>query len=571
MVVEEIAEKFNVSRIMAGVIARRVSPPTLENVKAFLNPSLGILIPPWRMDDMDKAAERLAAAIRLRQSAIVYGDYDADGVTAAALMIRACRAVGFHLDYRLPSRFEDGYGISPDFPRQAAAAGVQLVLTVDCGTSEHDNIAKLAENGADVIVTDHHEPGDQELPPGAYAILNPKRDRSSYPFRELTGVGVAFKLAWAVYEKLSGSAKIAPHLRETLLSLLPLAAIGTIADVAPLVGENRAIVAGGLKTMRDSLPGITALLEVCRLEDGDLTARDVAFALSPRLNAAGRMGNADLSLELLIEDDLNHARRLAGNLDRQNAGRQTLCQSIQAEADREAEKSHDPAADAAILVAHEGWHEGVIGIVAGRLSEKYAKPVAVVAFKAGEEYGRGSARSIDGLNLYQALANSREYLKNFGGHELAAGFTLARDRIDAFRQVFLRECAAQTRRNKLIPTLNIDTEISLSDINPQLLRELELLRPLGQGNPEPKFMIRGLRPAGSPRLMGKEQKHFHFNVAQNGISYRAVVFNRLDLLPVLDVTGRHFIDAAFTLNLNNFFSPPRLELHIDDIKPARQL
>ncbi|MCD8350337.1 MAG: single-stranded-DNA-specific exonuclease RecJ [Planctomycetaceae bacterium] len=568
-VVEEISEKFRVSHIMATIIAQRVSPLAMDNVAAFLKPSLNSLVSPWRMDDMDKAATRLAKAIQARERCVVYGDYDTDGVTACALLIRACRAAGYSLDYRLPSRFEEGYGISTEFAEKAVADGVDLVVTVDCGTSEHESIKYLVEHGVEVIITDHHEPGDRELPP-AYAILNPKRVDSSYPFRELTGVGVAFKLAWALYEKLSGSPKFEPHLRDTLLSLLSLAAIGTIADVAPLVDENRIIVARGLKTMHSACPGISALLDVCRLGAGDLTARGIAFSLSPRLNAAGRMGNADLALELLVEDDPIRARRLADQLDRQNTERQTLCQTILDEASREAEDTHDLVNDSAILVARSGWHEGVIGIVAGRLSEIFGKPAAVISFPTGQEKGRGSARSINGLNLYQAMANSREFLLTFGGHELAAGFTVAKSEVAGLRQSFFRECATQIKENNIAPTLHIDLEIKLSDVNLRLVDEMELLRPVGQGNPEPKFLARGVRAAGSIQLMGAQRQHFHFNVAQGGMAYRAVVFNNLNLLTVLQSSGRRPIDIVFTPALNTFYSPPRLELRIDDIHPSER-
>ncbi len=566
-VVEEITEKFGISPIMSVVIAQRVSPLTMDAVAAFLKPSLSTLVPPWLMDDMDKAATRLADAVKNRERCIVYGDYDTDGVTACALLIRACRAAGYTLEYRLPSRFEEGYGISGDFAQKAVQDKVDLVVTVDCGTSEHDAVKYMTDNGVQVIITDHHEPGDRELPP-AYAILNPKRRDSSYPFRELTGVGVAFKLAWALYEKLSGSPKVEPRLRETLLSLLPLAAIGAIADVAPLVDENRAIVSRGLKTMHSASPGISALLDVCRLGAGDLSARGVAFSLSPRLNAAGRMGNADLALELLIEDDPARARKLAEQLDRQNTDRQTLCQTILDEAAREVEKTHDPANDAAILVARPGWHEGVIGIVAGRLSEIFGKPAAVISFPAGQDRGRGSARSINGLNLYQAMANSREHLLTFGGHELAAGFTVAKESVDGLRRAFFRECAAQIKQNNITPTLSIDAEIRLTDVNIRLVHEIDLLRPLGQGNPEPKFLARGVRAAGSAQLMGAQRQHFHFNVAQGGMAYRAVAFNNLPLLPVLESAGRRPLDIVFTPALNTFYSPPRLELRIDDIRPS---
>ncbi len=566
-VVEEISEKFHVSPITAAIIAQRVVPPTVDNVAAFLKPSLNTLVPPWRMDDMDKAATRLAEAIRTRQRCIVYGDYDTDGVTACALLIRACRAAGFTLEYRLPSRFEEGYGISGEFADMAVQEKVDLVVTVDCGTSEHENIRRLAAHGVDVIVTDHHEPGDRELPP-ALAIVNPKRQDSTYPFRELTGVGVAFKLAWALYEKLSGSPKVDQRLRETLLSLLPLAAIGTIADVAPLVEENRAIVARGLKTMHSSCPGISALLDVCRLGASDLTARSVAFSLSPRLNAAGRMGNADLALELLVEDDPARARSLAEQLDRLNIERQALCQTILEEASREAEQTHDLSRAPAILVSRSGWHEGVIGIVAGRLSEIFGKPAAVISFPAGQEKGRGSARSINGLNLYQAMANSRNHLLTFGGHELAAGFTIAKEDVEGLRESFFRECAMQIEENNIAATLPIDMEISLSDVNIRLVEEMDFLRPVGQGNPEPKFLARGVRVSGGISLMGAQRQHFHFNVAQGGVAYRAVVFNNLPLLPVLQDAGRRAVDIVFTPALNTFYSPPRLELRIDDARAS---
>lgn len=568
-IAKELARKFEVSDILAAILAQRVTPLADENVRVFLKPSLTSLVSPWRMDDMEKAADRLAEAVKRRQKVVVYGDYDTDGVTASALLIRACRAVGFTLDHRLPSRFGEGYGISPEFVDKAVSDGVRLVVTVDCGTSEHGNIGVLAHNGVDVIVTDHHEPGDQELPPDAYAVVNPKRAGSTYPYRDLTGVGIAFKLAWALYEKLAGSPKVGPRRQEALLSLLPLVAIGTIADVAPLTGENRAAVARGLKMMHNAFPGILALLDLCRLGAGELTARSIAFSVSPRLNAAGRMGNADLALELLIEDDPDKARRLAERLDRQNIERQSLCQTILEEAAGEAEVTHDLERDAAILVAREAWHEGVIGIVAGRLTEMFNRPAAVVTFPEGQEKGRGSARAVNGLNLYQVMANSRQHLLTFGGHEQAAGFTVARSELKGLRESFIRECSEQIRSKNISPTLLIDLELTLGEVNHNLVSELDLLRPLGQGNPEPRFMARRVRAVGSPQLMGQTRQHFNFNVAQGGIAYRAVVFNNLDLITLLDSAGRSELDIVFTPVLNSFYSPPRLELRVEDMRLSR--
>lgn len=565
-VVGQIEEKFGVSRILATILAQRVNPPTLEKVEAFLRPTLNTLVSPWELDGMDIAAERLAKAVRERQRVIVFGDYDTDGVTASALMIRACRAAGFTLEYRLPSRFEEGYGISTEFAANARNEKIDLIITVDCGTSEHENIKLMSESGVDVIVTDHHEPGDRELPPEALAIVNPKRADSKYPFRELTGVGVAFKLAWAMCEKLSGQPKVDPHLREALLSLLPLAAIGTIADVAPLTDENRSIVAAGLRTMHNACPGIAALMELCRLNQPVINTRNVAFSISPRINAAGRMGNADLALELLIEDDPAKAREYAQQLDRLNSERQTLCQVILEEAADEVRRTHDLDKVPAVMVARDGWHEGVIGIVAGRLAEIFGRPAAVITFPDGHDKGRGSARSANGLNLYQAIANSRQHLLTFGGHELAAGFTVDKEHVDMLRKSFLRECGSQVRTKNISPSIEIDMAISLSDINIRLIEEIDRLRPMGQGNPEPKFLIAGVHAVGSAQLMGQAKSSFCFNVAQGGSAYRAVVFNNIRLLTLLEEAGRRPLDIIATPNLNTHYTPARLELRVDDIR-----
>ncbi|MDR3211191.1 MAG: single-stranded-DNA-specific exonuclease RecJ [Planctomycetota bacterium] len=566
---QELAKTFSVSHILATLVAQRVEPPTRENVASFLRPTLGGTLPPSLLNGMDRAADRLAQAVKDRQRVIVHGDYDADGVTASAVLIRACRAVGHSITCHLPSRFDDGYGISSDFVRKAVEEDVDLVVTVDCGTSEHENIRLLSENGIDVIVTDHHEPGDRGLPSQALAVINPKSRDSTYPFRDLTGVGVAFKLAWALYEKLAGSPRVGDLQRTTLLSLVPLVAIGTIADVAPLVGENRALVAEGLKRMRDSSPGISALLDNCRGQSEDLTTRMIAFHLSPRLNAAGRMGKANLALDLLVEDDPAQARQLALSLDHLNSERQTLCQVILSEASREAEVNHSFEHDPAVLVAREGWHEGVIGIVAGRLSEIYNRPAAVVSFPPGQRHGRGSARSAAGINLYRVMENSCQHLLSFGGHELAAGFTLERDSLEAFREAFLRECASQVDGQGFVPVLYYDMEIPFAEINHRLVSELDKLRPLGQGNPESRFLVRGLRVVGGHQLL-RGNKRFFFNVSQDGIAYRAVVNNNQSLWSTLESVGRGKVDIVCTpvLTSSNFYHSPRLELQVDDLRPA---
>ncbi len=562
---EKIAEFLGISRVTATILAQRVGS-NLQNAKNFINPVLSTLLSPLKMRDMEKASLRIVQAIKSKESIIVFGDYDADGVTATAVLITVFAELGANVSHYLPSRMEEGYGMSKAFIKHALDKKTSLVVTVDCGTSENENIAELNSHGIEVIVTDHHEPGGQDLP-DAFAVINPKRDDASYPFRDLTGAGVAFKLAWAVCEAYTGNEKVGKTLQEALLAVLPFVTIGTIADVAPMTGENRVMVAFGLNRIGSSFPGLRALLHVSRVDPSKATSRDIGFAIAPRLNAAGRLGAADLALNLLVAKTDEEAERLATILDDKNKERQALCQETLKHARAIVEKDYNVERDSVLVVCADEWHEGVIGIVAGRLSDDYNLPVAVISFN-NEGKGKGSARGVPGLNLYKAISYSRERLITFGGHEQAAGFAIAKSEIEAFKKELDQQCRLQIKKNKLEPRLDIDCEVELTDVNDSLLHELRMLAPFGEGNPQPLFLCRGIRVSGSPRLMGRENKHFTFNATKNRTAYRAVVFNNIKPLEMIDRGVRRW-DIVFSLNFNDFYDPPRLELRIIDMQPVK--
>lgn len=558
-----LAAEFGLPAAVAALVAGRIGGTEAEKARKFLSPSLSNLPPPRELPGMREAARRLADAVRKREKILIYGDYDTDGVTATAILLRILSALGCPARRYLPGRVEEGYGISEAFVAQAARAEIDLIVTVDCGTTDHAEIAALAAKGIDVVVTDHHEPGDGAPP--ALAVINPKLREAGYPFPELTGAGVAFKLAWGLCEEIVGSPKVGERLQKALLGLLPLAALGTVADVAPLTGENRVLVAYGLRAFRDAHAGLRALLEAGGVKPEAVTARDVAFALSPRVNAAGRMGDAELALRLLVEDDPATARELALALDRANGERQKLCQTVRAEATQLAAEQAVSGARGAVVVAREGWPEGVIGIVAGRLAEEHHLPAAVISLNGAS--GKGSARSVAGLNLFAALSACKELFSSFGGHEMAAGFTLPAANLEEFSRRLGAECARRIAELNLVPQLEIDLELELAELSPEFVAALQNLAPFGAGNPYPVFACRGVEVAGEPKLMGRDNRHFWFNASKDGRAFRAVAFNHLEWLRAIDGGCRKW-DLAYSPELNSFWSPPRVELKLVGMRPA---
>jgi single-stranded-DNA-specific exonuclease len=568
---KDLSRHLGLSDLMARVLANRLENPSEESARAFIQPSLNNLYDPWLLKSMDIAVDRLIKAIRDKEKIVVYGDYDSDGVTASALMMKIFQALDHPVEVYLPNRVEEGYGLSESFIRQAQRNEIKVVITVDCGVTNFTEVEALQSAGIDVIVTDHHEPGDENdrsKLPDALAVVNPKRQDSDYPFRELTGVGVAFKLAWALCEKLSGSKKVKPEYRKSLLEVLPYAAFGTITDVAPLQEENRLYVYYGLKELAKArTPGLMALLETANLVDKNLTVRDVAFKMGPRINAAGRMQNAGLALDLLVADDLVNARKKALELDKENSDRQKLCQDIYEQARKYVKSRINLEEQIAVVVVGEGWHEGVIGIVASRLVDEFKRPSVVIAISSDGVRGKGSARSIPGLNLYKAMSLSHNRFESFGGHEMAAGFSLVRDQIDAFRQEFNEECRRQVKEKGLEPELKIDVDVHLSQLTDDFAREIQMLAPFGHGNPCPKFLSRHVKIAGKPQLIGRNGQHFSFFASQDRVAFRAVVFNHLEWLERID-SGVGYWDIVYELSVNDYYEPPRLELRITDMRPS---
>lgn len=560
--VAKISEQLGISKVIATILSQRITGD-IDEVKKFMNPRLTDMLPPSAMRDMDIGAKRIAQAIRQKERIIIFGDYDADGVTATAVLLSVFKSLHANVSHYLPSRMEEGYGLSQAFVDMAITEKVGLIVTVDCGTSEIDKIKSLMDAGVDVIVTDHHEPGGQDLP-AALAVINPKRDDASYPFRELTGAGVAFKVAWGVCQEMAGSEKVGDTLQSSLLSVLPFVAIGTIADVAPMIGENRVMVSYGLKHIGDT-PGLSALLDVARVNPKKASSRDIGFAVAPRINAAGRLGEAELALKLLVEQDSQKAATLAKELDDKNKERQALCQKTLKDARAIVEREYDVGDAPVLVVCADEWHEGVIGIVAGRLSDDYNLPVAVISFNA-EGKGKGSARGVSGLNLYEAINYSRERMITFGGHEQAAGFSIDRSEVEAFKAEITEQCREQIRKRRIEPKMEIDCEVDLTEVNDSMVRELAALAPFGEGNKQPTFLCKGVRVSGTPRLMGRDDQHFTFNASQNRTAYRAVVFNNTAPLEAID-SGRRSWDIVFSLNFNDYYEPPRLELRVRDMRP----
>ncbi|MFI5213814.1 MAG: single-stranded-DNA-specific exonuclease RecJ [Gemmatimonadales bacterium] len=482
------------------------------SARRFLKPSRQDLHDPSLLPDIDRALERLVRAVDENEPVLVHGDYDVDGQCATTILTRTIRWLGGHAVPFVPHRIRDGYDLSPAGVRAARDAGAKLIVTLDCGTTAVDAVAEARALGIDVIVVDHHLPGPTR--PDALALVNPKRPESAYPFPELCGAGLSWKVSLALARAVGRGDHYVWH-------LLDLAALATVADLVPLTGENRAIVRLGLRVMRETAwPGLAALIAEAGLAGKTIRAGQVGFVLGPRINAVGRVGDANDGLALLLTDDATEAARLAAQLERQNAERQALDQRTLDEALEALERDYDPARDVGVVLAKEGWHPGVIGIVASRVVERIARPVFMVAFDG--DVGKGSGRSVPRCNLYEALARCAPHLERWGGHKMAAGLTVQRSQLDAFRAAFNAACAAQVGPEDLVPTQRVDAILSLGDITEDFERMLRHLEPTGMGNPGPVFGLDGVELAGPTRAIG--EKHVRFTLADGSARLRTVAW-----------------------------------------------
>jgi single-stranded-DNA-specific exonuclease len=457
----------------------------------------------------------------------------------------------------------EGYGLNADAVARIAEDGVDLLVTVDHGTTAREEVSLARELGMDVVVLDHHVPSGEALPP-ANALVNPHL--GDVAGDAPCGVGVAFKAAWEVARLLAGGPRVADAHRAFLMDALAFVALGTVADVVPLRGENRLFVHFGLQVLaRSSWPGIAALLAAARLEEEDLEASDIGFRLAPRLNAAGRLGRAELALELLLTDSAGRAREIASTLESENRRRQQIEAEILASARQRVEEEYEPDHPGALVLGDAAWHPGVIGIVAARLVDRYHRPAVLVAFDEG--LGRGSCRTIPALALPDALARCAEHLDSFGGHAAAAGLTIREARFPAFREDFDRVVREMLTREDLVRRLRVDVVAPLSSIRAPVVRELDRLAPFGQGNPRPVFATRGVRVAGKPRRAGGEGQHLSILVSDGGTTLRAIGFGMGPLAESVEKASRR-VDIAYTPRFDTWRRDGSLELTLRDVSPA---
>ncbi len=524
---------------------------TEEAVREFIFSQDNELSSPYLLKDMEKAVQRIRNAIECGEKIHVFGDYDADGVTATALLVSYLETVGADVTCSIPSRLNEGYGLSPEAARRIAEEGAGLVITVDNGIASFEEAEIFASLGIDFIVTDHHKVGDSI--PSAYAVIDPHREDDTSPEENLAGVGVALKLVAALEDGDYDS---------VIDDYGDLATIGTIADIVPLTGENRTIVSRGLKVIERSYrPGLISLLENAGIKNG-VNATSIAFGIAPRINAAGRMNTAETALRLLLTEDFDEAQRLADELTSDNAARQNAETEISQAIEAYFDKYPSLRSDRVLVAAGEGWHPGVIGIAASRLVEKYGRPAIVLS--VGEDgVARGSCRSIDGLSLYDALSYCSDLLIQFGGHTLAAGFSVEKSNIGLFRKK-INEYAASL--GPFYPSLNIDLRLNPAGISTDILDSLSLLEPYGAGNPSPNFGLFGVEITAIKSIGG--DKHIRLNLTKGSDTVTAVYFGQP--VSTFPYTTGDKVDIACRIEKNEFRGDIKVSIQIKDIRPASE-
>jgi single-stranded-DNA-specific exonuclease len=546
---EKLSKKLRISPITAQILINRGIEKEAE-ANLFINSTLFDLPSPYLMKGMNKAVERIKSAIFNKEKIVIYGDYDVDGVTSTALFYTFLKRLGAEVIFYNPDRIKEGYGVNIEAVRKLAAEGVKLFISGDCGITAIKEVEEAKALGADFIVTDHHKPPD-ELP-DAVSILNPQLPDCKYPGKAITGVGVMFNLAVALRRALREEGffkKKEPNLGD----YLDLVALGTVADCAPLMDVNRIFVREGMKRMENPRRiGTLALKEASSIE-GVVNSYDLGFKLGPRINASGRLGSAEKAVELFISDDLQTARDIAKTLNRENSNRQSIEGQIFTDAVIKIESDPDIQNAASIVLYSPDWHPGVIGIVASRIVERYEKPTILIAVdKSGT--GKGSGRSVDGINIYSALSECRELFVQFGGHELAAGLSIKEDRIEEFRKMF--EKAVADSDHAFEPKMNIDCAVEFTDVTDELVSEFGLLEPFGIGNPEPLLLTTSVEVV-SQRLF--KDKHLGLTLRQGNKSFDAIWFNVNNPIQLPDQ-----IDVVFTPEFNKWNSRRDIRLKVRD-------
>lgn len=551
-----LARELKISPIIAGLLISR-GHSDIDSARTFLKPSLDQLHDPSSMLGMAEAVARVKRAIEDAEPILIYGDYDVDGTTGTSVLMRALRMLGATVGYHVPHRFTEGYGIQQAGLEKAYADGYKLVVSVDCGITAHDPLHWARANGLDIIVTDHHLPDADEGAPPALAVLNPNQHGCSYPDKNLAGVGVAFKLVHALFREYGKE--------ERVPGFLKMVAIGTVADVAKLLGENRTIVALGLADLPRAVnPGLRALIEIAGCgDDAEMTAYDLGFRIGPRINAAGRMDAARAVVDLFQTNDRDEARRLAEHLDMRNRERREAQQEIFNRAIEEFETGPDRASQThAVVIAGDGWHRGVIGLAASKIAERLNRPCVVISLDG--DTGHGSARSIEAYHLFDGLTSCRDLLMKFGGHSHAAGLSIQRDRISELRRRLNEHAASCLTDDDLIPSLNIDAEVPAAALTFQLSRDLSSLEPFGAGNPRPVFVTRNMRVLSEPQII-KEQ-HVKLRVAgPDNRPFEAIWWRGVEEAGRVPAVNER-IELAYEFEANVWNGAIKLQLNVRDMR-----
>ena len=587
---QQLERELNISSAAARMLVVR-GIQTADEARAFVRPSLDNLHDPFLMKDMDKAVERLHQAITQGEKILIYGDYDVDGTTAVALMYRFLSGIGNRtampignrntddepisdiryplpaIDYYIPDRYTEGYGVSQQGIDYAAEQGCGLVITLDCGIKAVEKIAYANSKGIDVIVCDHHTPGD-ELP-DAVAVLNMKRHDCPYPYKDLSGCGVGFKLAQAYTQRYLIEAKGNEAIRlsgERLLPLLQLLAMSIASDIVPITGENRILAHFGIQQLNKApFTGLSAIMQVAGIEAKKITINELVYKIGPRINACGRMKSGRAAVELLLTDDPVFARQQAEEVNQHNDDRRDCDTETTKEALQQLQDEPAFANRRSTVVYAPHWHKGVVGIVASRLTETYYRPTIVLT--AGEDgIISGSARSVGGFDIYSAIDSCSDLLTNFGGHKYAAGLSMHINDLPEFKQRFEAYVAAHIQPNQLQPTLDIEAELQLGDITKQFYNVLRHLEPFGPGNPRPLFVSRRLINHRDTRAVGKEREHLRLDVTDRMNAITGIAFGRADMAEYIQ--NGNAVDICYELNENTFNHYTTIQMMVQDIVAA---
>ena len=541
-----LEKNLHISSSLAEILTRKNLDE--NSAKLFLNPTKIPYHDPFLLKDMEKACQRLLLALKNKEKICIYGDYDVDGVSSTALLMTVFTKLGFNIDYYLPDRHSEGYGLHIE-SLQKLIPKYDLLITVDCGITALDEV-DYAKDKIDMIITDHHLP--REILPDAFAIINPTQTQCNYPNKNLCGVGVAFKLCQGLYQSLNKDI-------HELENYLDIVALGTIADIVPLVDENRRIVKKGLANIQNL--GIKTLIEICNYDENNINTGHIGFGVAPRLNAAGRLTHASIAVELLLATDKQTARQKALYLDEENKQRQEIVEDIFHEAVKKIEENNLQE-NKIIIVVGENWHEGVIGIAASRLQEKYYRPIIIIATK--DNIGKASCRSIDGLHMKNALTYCEQDLMVYGGHSKAAGFTIDLAKLDDFISHMQTYANEHLIDEDLIPIYQVETVLTPQDITMDFIDELSLLEPFGMGNPKPQFVCQNLLVTKSMK-MGKENNHLRFNFAYNNTQYTAIGWHMAD---VADDINNKYVDILFQPELNHWNDHTYLQFKLSDLRQS---